>query len=261
MTLEGRELPDDVLDLIREYSKPIVPYYQIYCKALRVLRLQRWCTLYDTLYGDNTSYLIPLLLSYLKVVVHRMKVDQELFDHYAPGRTLDNTEGTRLSHLYAEHKMKEDRLFEELIEELYFKPKKRWELDDMIATIGTKPEFIHYRVYNEAKRVLHLGKWTALFDALHTNADVIPLLVTYQEAFVARQQMDQALLDHYTQWTHSEPKCSYDLEEFNAEGVRLSQLFVEQQVVEDSAFERLTKDLYGEPKRRWQLHYDMETTF
>jgi hypothetical protein len=215
--------------------------------------------------ADNTEYLIPLLLDYQEAVKNRMHDDQQLLDYYTrvvagrqPGSPEEiSAENERLSHLYAQHHQKELRLFEELTEELYGNPKKRWELhDDMITLpIGEIPAPVcqHYKAYTKAKRVLRLHKCTTLFEKLHTDADdILPLLETYQEAVVDRCNVDQQLLT-----IHTVPQ-EMEMEELAKERDRLTKLFAQKQMEEDQCFAKLTKELYGVEKKRQELHHDME---
>ncbi len=127
LAIVGRELPEEVLDLIRSFSTSTPE--SIYKEAMRVLRLHQWTTLYEQLHGDRTDYLIPLLLKYQEAVTNRMQTDQQLLHHYR--QVPCQSEGDRLSHLYAQHHQTELRLFEALTEELYGEQKKQWELHDL----------------------------------------------------------------------------------------------------------------------------------
>ena len=250
MALVGRELPEDVIGLIREFAKPVgYPYYQTYCETLRVLRLQKWATLYDHLENDDTEYFIPLLVSYQEAVVNRMNADQAVVDHYNAtnatiryGTMVHAAEGERLSYVYVDLKRKEDRLFEQLTEELYGRSKTPWELrQEMVTTLEISPKFRQYLVYNEAKRVLRLRKWTTLFDQLHTDAEaILPLLSAYQEAMIAQSNVEQQLHAHFSRFDILE----YVEETFKSEEERLNALFSEKKDVADLLFTQLTQRLY-----------------
>ncbi len=217
---------------------------EVYNDAMRVLQLQRWTTLYHQLHDDHTEYLIPLLTEYQDTVTKRRMADQQVSDHYK--RCTDREEGERLSLLFALHHQKEIRLFEELTEELYGKPKKPWEVYDRISSVDTG--FRYVQEYNTALQVLRLQKWDTLFNKLHTDADtLLPLLLAYQASVNDRYVIDRQLTDHFN------PQ-GITWEEFDAEGDRLNQLFSQQQVEEEQHFATLTKELYGVQKQRSEVH-------
>jgi hypothetical protein len=257
------KLPEDVHGLIRSFAPDQYPIYQytIYKEAMHVLGLKKWTALYEQLESDNTEHLNPLLLEYQSVVKDRMQADQVLLDYYTGvvgGRLRGSpeeidAEGARLSHLYAQQNQKEIRLFEQLTEQLYGKPKKRWELhEDMVTlAIGEIPTPIcrHYQVYVKAKRILGLKKWTTLFEKLHTDSDaILPPLAAYQDAVVERINVDEQFLTYFTRRGFKS----------DTEQDRLIQLVHQRRWEEDQCFAKLSKVLYGIETPRWKLHDDME---
>jgi hypothetical protein len=63
IVVERRHLPDDVLSIIRDYSKPVLKYFREYNSVLKVNYLEEWTTLKKKL-TDNGENILPLLLSY-----------------------------------------------------------------------------------------------------------------------------------------------------------------------------------------------------
>lgn len=73
------ELPDDVLSIVRDYSRPVFKHYQLYNKAVKVLCVyDRWA-LKEKLEVD-TEGLIPTLLAYMNAVLERKEIEKELAD-------------------------------------------------------------------------------------------------------------------------------------------------------------------------------------
>lgn len=74
------ELPDDVLAIVRDYSRPVFKQYQVYNKALKVLGVYGgWDTLKEKLQAD-TEGLIPALLVYQNSFLERKKAEKEYSD-------------------------------------------------------------------------------------------------------------------------------------------------------------------------------------
>ena len=59
------ELPDDVLLLIREYTKPLFPHYKEYYLALRLLGIES-CPRLKQMLTFHTDIIIPFILVYEK---------------------------------------------------------------------------------------------------------------------------------------------------------------------------------------------------
>lgn len=74
------ELPDDVLGIVRAYSRPAFKHYQVYNKAVKVLGIYGgWSTLKEKLEAE-TEGLIPALLVYQNALLVRSALDKEYAD-------------------------------------------------------------------------------------------------------------------------------------------------------------------------------------
>jgi hypothetical protein len=72
------ELPDDVLAIVRAYSRPVFKHYQVYNKALKVLGVYGgWLTLKEKLEAE-TEGVIPALLAYQNALLARTALDKDL---------------------------------------------------------------------------------------------------------------------------------------------------------------------------------------
>ena len=72
------ELPDDVLALIRDYSRPVFKHYQVYNTAIKVLGVYGgWDALKEKLETDADS-VIPTLLAYQIAFQERKDIEKEL---------------------------------------------------------------------------------------------------------------------------------------------------------------------------------------
>jgi len=74
------ELPDDVLAIVRDYSRPVFKHYHVYNKALNVLGVYGgWDTLKEKLQAE-TEGLIPALLVYQNSFLERKNAEKEYSD-------------------------------------------------------------------------------------------------------------------------------------------------------------------------------------
>ena len=73
------ELPDDVLGLVREYSRPVFKHYQLYNAAKKVLEVYHWNLLKEKL-QDETEGLIPTIVSYQNAFLDRKDAQKEYTD-------------------------------------------------------------------------------------------------------------------------------------------------------------------------------------
>jgi hypothetical protein len=73
------ELPDDVLAIVRDYSRPVFKHYQLYNAAKKVLEVYHWPTLKEKLEAE-TEGLIPTLLAYKNAFLERNDAEKELED-------------------------------------------------------------------------------------------------------------------------------------------------------------------------------------
>ena len=72
------ELPDDVLALIREYSRPVFKQYQVYNTAMKILGVyEGWDVLKEKLETD-AEIVIPTLLAYQNAFQDRKELDNAL---------------------------------------------------------------------------------------------------------------------------------------------------------------------------------------
>jgi hypothetical protein len=87
------ELPDDVLGLIRAYSKPAFKHFREYNRALKVLEKEEWQGLKDKLRRDGDA-VVPTLLLYLDAWTQLQKAQIIHWDYYRfhlMGRRLQET--------------------------------------------------------------------------------------------------------------------------------------------------------------------------
>lgn len=73
------ELPEDVLQIVRDYSRPVFKHYRVYNTALKVLETDSWDTLKEKLQAD-TEGLIPALLHYQNAFLLRKDAEKEYSD-------------------------------------------------------------------------------------------------------------------------------------------------------------------------------------
>ena len=65
------ELPDDVLAIIRQYSRPLFTHVKEYKQALRVLNMSEWPLLKQHLSRPNAEKVVSVLKTYLAAFVAR----------------------------------------------------------------------------------------------------------------------------------------------------------------------------------------------
>jgi hypothetical protein len=73
------ELPDDVLQLIREYSRPRFKYFREYKRMLRLYSFQEWSALRDAL-QLNPERVLPSLLAHEKAQTIWLQAYHEVLD-------------------------------------------------------------------------------------------------------------------------------------------------------------------------------------
>ena len=71
------ELPDDVLSIIRQYSKPRFTYFREYNALLKVLGKKEWPALKNKLQSDP-EHILPALLSYQYAIIRKRDLYQEM---------------------------------------------------------------------------------------------------------------------------------------------------------------------------------------
>jgi hypothetical protein len=83
------ELPDDVLTIVREYSRPVFKHYQVYNKAMDVLGVYGgWDALKEKLHTDADK-VIPPLLAYQEAFLNRRGFEDELTDFLSRNEPMD----------------------------------------------------------------------------------------------------------------------------------------------------------------------------
>ena len=73
------ELPEDVLGLVREFSKPVFKHFRIYNHALKVVGRSEWIELKEMLQKDER--IVPEILAYLDAYVSKQDAQQQLDDY------------------------------------------------------------------------------------------------------------------------------------------------------------------------------------
>ena len=73
------ELPEDVLGIVRDYSRPVFKQYHVYNQAVKVLDVYHWTMLKEKLEAE-TEGLIPTLVAYQNSVLERKEAQKELND-------------------------------------------------------------------------------------------------------------------------------------------------------------------------------------
>jgi len=121
------ELPEDVLGLIRDYSRPRFTHFRIYNQAVKVLEkdMVSLHVLKEKLQSDSAEKIIPVLTAYMEALVRRKIQEQTLnlytFSHKHK-RILtepETREGIRLMDLLIESRRKEMGIYFELIGYMY----------------------------------------------------------------------------------------------------------------------------------------------
>ena len=75
------ELPDDVLAIVHQYSRPCFTHFQAYNEALRVLNMSEWPLLKQHLSMPNAEKVVTVLHEYLAALVAKKEV-YAAFEHY-----------------------------------------------------------------------------------------------------------------------------------------------------------------------------------
>ena len=70
------ELPEDVLAIVRAYSKPLFPYFKEYNRAMRVLGMKNWKALKEKLHSEP-EHILPALLVYQETFIRKREVYRE----------------------------------------------------------------------------------------------------------------------------------------------------------------------------------------
>ena len=79
------ELPEDVLEIVRDYSKPVFKNFRVYNKALNLLGRSEWIELKQILQQDEA---VPEVLAYLDAFLSKQEAQQQL-DEYCKQNNID----------------------------------------------------------------------------------------------------------------------------------------------------------------------------
>lgn len=116
------ELPEDVLRIIRDYSKPRFKYFREYRRAVQLLGKDKWHPLKEKL-QSNGDKIIPILLPYLDAYLETKMRRQALLDSVNPLPFINNyvyfMERERHVELFWTSRKIEDGLYRALVKEVY----------------------------------------------------------------------------------------------------------------------------------------------
>lgn len=79
------ELPEDVLEIVRDYSKPLFKNFRVYNQAMKVLGRTHWIELKQILQQDEA---VPETLAYLDAFLSKQEAQQQL-DEYCKENNID----------------------------------------------------------------------------------------------------------------------------------------------------------------------------
>jgi hypothetical protein len=75
------ELPQELLKIVREFSKPCFPYLREYKEAMRALDLNEWPELKKKLYTSDAVSVMELLGEYVHAYKEKKQTDDEFNDY------------------------------------------------------------------------------------------------------------------------------------------------------------------------------------
>jgi len=130
------ELPEDVLTIVRAYSKPLFPYFKEYNHAMRVLGMKNWKALKVKLYSEP-EHILPALFVYQETFIHKRKVYGEGETRLQLVKNLPDEERWIIKNEIDNHKFyakrKEEDAFWWLVRLLYGDGKSYWDVrEDML---------------------------------------------------------------------------------------------------------------------------------
>jgi hypothetical protein len=125
------ELPEDVLAIVREYSKPVFKHYKEYNHAIRLFGMKEWKVLKEKLHTEPENVL-PSLLIYQDVFTRKKRVYQ-LRDKLAHERTNERwLEENKIHNMAFYAKRAEEDVFWLFIRVLYGDGQEYWDVrEDM----------------------------------------------------------------------------------------------------------------------------------
>lgn len=118
------ELPEDVLGLVRAFSKPRFKHFRVYNQALKVFGKEKWPALQKKL-ESSPEEILPTFLSYQEVYLNRKETMNQIYMHreIIPKGILHRSrlydESVRLSDLVWQYRRLEDQYYRKLFQQLY----------------------------------------------------------------------------------------------------------------------------------------------
>jgi len=132
------EFPPEIVQLIRDFSKPIFPHSRIYKEVLRTFGFKRWPVLKDALQQDSTRVLVMEYLS-----AHQDWKDHQrvMAEHYRPKDEpfvyeLFVTKSKYLKQQMTRKQYREQQKFRDLSIHLYVEPRILTDIRKELDQIG-----------------------------------------------------------------------------------------------------------------------------
>jgi hypothetical protein len=113
------ELPDDVLQLVREYSRPVFRYVREYNQFMRLFGKKNWSVLKEKLHTDP-EHVLPAIYDYQDALIRKKEIHHTLDNSQS-----DSEKEILLYRVFYSNQLEED-LFWQLIRLLY-EGKSYWE--------------------------------------------------------------------------------------------------------------------------------------
>jgi hypothetical protein len=122
------ELPDDVLRIIRDFSRPVFRYFREYNDSIRILGIKEWPQLKENL----TDEVLQALLSYVTAFTNRKTNERDQFIRYSSYKDAityeQQFERERIYHLIRDSMRIERTTFRLLTKLIYGEEKDLWQL-------------------------------------------------------------------------------------------------------------------------------------
>jgi hypothetical protein len=74
------ELPAELVQYIREYSKPLFTHYKLFNQILRELRKTEWAELKEKLYSEDSETYVAAVQSYIDSAEYARMIEQSYYD-------------------------------------------------------------------------------------------------------------------------------------------------------------------------------------
>ena len=128
------ELPEDVLSIVRAYSKPIFEYYHTYNHALKVLGKKKWPKLKEKL-QEEPEVAIPALNYYIDAFIKKkeMYLRRDQFNECVSDVPERCIEKNQIHNMCFYAKRSEEDVFWLLIRILYGNGKEYWDVNEAIS--------------------------------------------------------------------------------------------------------------------------------